>query len=342
MANKFNLETIKGGNGKKVESGQKQTISAETEKGKVLVGAGFFENAGKKHVGQEIIFIPRNKIDKNPNNFYSIDHIDSLAQSIRHSGLSQPLEVSKQENDRYILIGGERRLTAIDSLIADENESEWSDDVVIACVLKNPEEIDLPLSLEKKEDYAIITTNKEARTYTDGDTYMEIQKWKGIIQELRENGVEYIAGKDEDGKQQNVRIKGEKTRDIITKTVGISSGQVSKYEEVSNKGTQALKDALLNNKISVSVAAKAVHELDSEEQDALASDASQNTVTSKEIKKYKKDTGQNKEVITSAKFRKDIRNITQSLKEGEILLDETGRDKYYFYIRQLENILKSN
>ena len=52
-------------------------------------------------------------------------------------------------------------------------------------MIKNLEEIDLPLSDEAKEQYALITTNKEARKYTDSDRYIEVMAWKKIIDELR-------------------------------------------------------------------------------------------------------------------------------------------------------------
>ena len=88
-----------------------------------------------------------------------------------------------------MLLGGERRITAIDKLIEDPNVQEWNEDTLIPCVIKNLEEIDLPLSDEAKEQYALITTNKEARKYTDSDRYIEVMAWKKIIDELRANGV---------------------------------------------------------------------------------------------------------------------------------------------------------
>ena len=138
------------------------------------------------------------------------------------------------------------------------------------CVVKDAEDVKLDLSPENKERYAIITSNREQRAYTDGDRYMEIQEWKKIIDELRSKGIEYINGVDEEGNEKKVGIKGEKTRDILAQATGMSRGQINNYETVHNSGTDKLKDALLQGKISVSTAAKAAKDLTDEEQDGIA------------------------------------------------------------------------
>lgn len=305
---------------------------------KVQVGAGLLSEVSKNQVAAKIIQVPRNLIDKNPNNKYSIKGIASLANSIRDYTLIEPLHVSRKPDGRYLLLGGERRLAAIDRLIADKEVSDWTEDTLIPCVDKGTELIKLPLSEENKERYAIIITNKEARKYTDGDMYIEIQEWKSIIEELREKGIEYIDGSDEDGEESRIRIKGETTRDILTKTTGISRGQINKFEKVDKKGSDALKDALLNNKISVSVASRAVENLDKDEQENLVK-ASENTdIRSGDVKKYKK-TGTRTTQLTPEMFQEDTAGILKNLSEGKILLDESAEEKYHFYIRQIENLL---
>ena len=168
---KFSVDSIKG-----VTKNQEE---------KVQVGAGLLSEVSKKQVMTKTINVPRNMIDKNPNNKYSIRGIASLANSIRDYTLIEPLHVSRKPDGRYLLLGGERRLAAIDRLIADKEVSDWAEDTLIPCVDRGTELIKLPLSETNKERYAIIITNKEARKYTDGDMYIEIQEWKNIIEELR-------------------------------------------------------------------------------------------------------------------------------------------------------------
>lgn len=337
---KFTLDSIKGGKAKE----SKMPEESKTENGQnedLRVGSGFFENLQKQHVGQEVIFVPRSKIEKNPDNFYTIGDVSSLAQSIRFSGLSQPLEIKAIEDGQYMLLGGERRLTAIDSLIEDPEVDDWKGDPLIACIVKDVEHISLPLSPERKEDFAIITTNKETRVYTDADRYQEIKKWKEIIRELRENGVESFGMEDDAGNETSIPIRGAKTRDILAQTTGISSGQLHKYETVEKSGSKDLQNALLSGKITVATAAKAASSLDQKEQNALAAAAGKQEIQTDQVadfrEKEKKET-----VLTLQEFQKDLSRIMNMLDQKAAVLDETAKEKYDKQVRQLTNFLARN
>ena len=334
---KFTMNSIKGGKAKE----SKMPEESKTENGQnedLRVGSGFFENLQKQHVGQETIFVPRSKIVKNPENFYTIGDVSSLAQSIRFSGLSQPLEIKAIGDGQYMLLGGERRLTAIDNLIADPEVDDWTDDPLIACIVKDVKHISLPLSPERKEDFAIITTNKETRVYTDADHFQEIKKWKEIIRELRENGVESFGMEDADGEETSISIRGAKTRDILAQTTGISTGQIHKYDTVENKGSKNLQDALLSGKVTVATAAKAASTLDPEEQDALVKAAEKQEIQTEQVTDFQKK--EKKEIIiTQKEFQKDLSGIMDLLEQQDVALDETAKGKYDKYVRQLSNLL---
>lgn len=332
---KFTLDAVKGGRA------EKEPRKDTKQKGDLRVGSGFFENIQKQHVGQEAKFILRSKIVKNPENFYTIGDVTSLAQSIRFSGLSQPLEVMALPDGQYMLLGGERRLTAIDSLIADPEVDDWKEDPVIACVVKDVARISLPLSEERKQDFAIITTNREARVYTDADRYQEIRKWKEIIRELRENGVESFGMEDAAGKETSIPIRGAKTRDILTQTTGISSGQLHKYETVESSGSKGLQDALLSGKITVATAAKAARELEPEEQDALAKAAEKQEIQTDQVADFQKKEME-KTIITSGMFANDILEIKNLLNRNDVVLDEMAKEKYDKHIQQLTRLLKNH
>lgn len=327
MAGKFKMPSIQ----------DVATEEINKTKEKFKVGAGLLSESSKETVMMKITNIPRGEIEKNPENKYSITGIPSLAESIKQYGLVEPLHVAEKENGVYRLLGGERRLTAIDMLIADERVTEWTEDTLIPCVVKGIQEVKLDLSPENKERYAIITTNKEQREYSDSDTYMEIIEWKKIIEELREKGIEYIDGRGEDGKENPITIKGAKTRDILSKTTGISRGQINKFETVDKNGSEKLKNALLDGKLSIAAASKAVKELSEEEQDAVAEAVEKGEdITGTEIVNRSKKTYK----ITPEKFQEDIQRVVTVLDKKGIVLDGNAQEKYFSYIRQLENLLK--
>ena len=55
-------------------------------------------NLGTSH--RQIEYIQLDQIDSDPNNFYSLDGLDALADNIATVGLQQPILVRKQGNGR--------------------------------------------------------------------------------------------------------------------------------------------------------------------------------------------------------------------------------------------------
>lgn len=301
------------------------------ENGKVRLGEGLLNDASKDIIKMRIVNLERDKIRKNPSNNYSINDIDSLAESIKNYGIASPLNVTKLEDDSYMLLGGERRITAIDKLIEDPNVQEWNEDTLIPCVIKNLEEIDLPLSDEAKEQYALITTNKEARKYTDSDRYIEVMAWKKIIDELRANGVDTIKMED-----QNIQIKGEKTRDILSRTTGMSQGQIQRFNKVENNATTDLINSMLDDQISIGVASRAVEILTPDEQNSLAEASRTQKVAPADVENFKEE--EFKEEYTE-RVNADVKGLIEKVEGKKIYFTQKQEREYTKLIKKLENVL---
>ena len=327
---KFNVNSIRGYD--KIKD-IKEDVSGEEYK----FGSGLLSDASKEVVKMNIVNIEREKINKNPKNKYKIGEIDTLAESIKIYGIVNPLNVRKNSDDTYTLLGGERRITAIDKLIDDPNVPDWNEYTLIPCVIKDLDKIKLPISDEMKEKYAIVTTNKEARKYTDSDRYYEMQAWKEIIEELRSNGVEMLNDVDEDGEENSIQIKGEKTMDILSKVTGMSRGQVQRYDKVEKKAEPELLNAMLDDNISVGVAEKATDVLSSEQQKKLAKDSRKKKIQPSDVEKYKDD--DEKTELTSIQFKNDIANISDAVKDGKAYLSEKERKEYDKLIKKLEKLI---
>lgn len=71
-------------------------------------------------------------IETNAENFYSLPDIEELAEDIDRKGLIHSLAVAKISSDKYKLISGHRRLTAIKLLI--EN-GKWNNETVPCYVI---------------------------------------------------------------------------------------------------------------------------------------------------------------------------------------------------------------
>ena len=328
---KFNVNSIAGFE-KLNDSNENQTGNTDRYK----LGSELLDEQSKDIVKLRISNISRDRIKKNPENIYSIERIDELKESIKNYGLAEPINVKELEDGSFMLLGGERRLTAIDELIADETVPEWNEYTLIPCIVKDLNTIKLPLSDENKEKYAIITTNKEARKYTDSDKFKEIKAWKEIIKELRSNGVDVIK-KGGNADEEEITIKGEKTRDIVAKATGIPRTQINRFEKVEKKAAPELLNAMLDNNISIVTAEKAVDSLNAYEQKKLVEASEEGKISPADINKFK--TGSDMKAVTSSQFRKDTANISSAIKEGRAYMTEIEQKEYYKTIRKLENLI---
>lgn len=269
----------------------------------------------------QIIYILPDQIDKaEENEGISIDRIEELADSIADVGLINALVLRQKEDGRYRIVAGERRYTAILSLIED---GRWEKDRPIKSSLFDPQLIDLPLTEEEKEDYVRATENAEQRNKTDGDKLLQMRKLMKIYEKLRENGA----------------ISNVKTRTLLAADMKMAPSHAAQFMKVDAKGSDELIDAVLDNQVSVS-AASTIAGLPQEEQKEIVEKALQEKQDDKKItpkdlenaqQKIKAAAGLNENIsegaedgarITSKIFQNDISVITKTLESDDILLDE--------------------
>ena len=285
----------------------------------------------------QIIYILPDEIDKaEENEGISIDRIEELADSIADVGLINALVLRQKEDGRYRIVAGERRYTAILSLIED---GRWEKDRPIKSSLFDPQLIDLPLTEEEKEDYVRATENAEQRNKTDGDKLLQMRKLMKIYEKLRENGA----------------ISNVKTRTLLAADMKMAPSHAAQFMKVDAKGSDELIDAVLDNQVSVS-AASTIAGLPQEEQKEIVEKALQEKQDDKKItpkdlenaqQKIKAAAGLNENIsegaedgarITSKIFQNDISVITKTLESDDILLDEKQYLHYLKNIKALEKI----
>ena len=201
----------------------------------------------------DVKYIKRDRISKNPKNRVSIDGIEELAQDIKMAGLEQPLVVYPKE-DGYMLLTGERRLTAIDLLIENGNWDPEAD--YIPCIERPLDLYQLPLDEDLKERYAILRTNAFNRKLTDADLLVQTEDYQKIVKELKKQGYkEMIIGYDENGEPLRQDITG-RTRNVVAGMVGVSTGQVSKIENILKNGSKRVKEAVADGEMSIAAASR--------------------------------------------------------------------------------------
>ena len=196
----------------------------------------------------KITSVPIEDIVRNEQNEYSIEGIDSLAASIHDVGLRQPIEVKRLPDGTYQLIGGERRLTAMKKLL-EEGDTRWQ---MVPCVVSNPPELDLPISDELKELYALTTTNAEQRSKTDHDKMLDIQAMRRIYTALKDAGYPLA----------------EYQRSFIATNLNMSESQVQRLEYLDGHLNDGFKQLMAAEKLPSTVATM-ISKLPEEDQAAL-------------------------------------------------------------------------
>lgn len=290
----------------------------------------------------KITMIPYEDIVRNEHNHYSIEDIESLAASISDVGLREPLEVKALDDDRYMLIGGERRYTAIGQLRA-EGSTRYD---LVPCIVVDVQSIDLPLSDELKELYVLTTTNAEQREKTDYDLMLQVQNLSRIYTELK------AAGYPLRGRQ----------RDMIADKLGISPTQVQRYSSINKHLDEDLKEDFKEGKMPLTVASAAaalpkekqaaLKDLTSEKEEITQKDVDQvaSVTSSCSPKETKKEVDQ-AEVTVNADFLQGLKGQVQELQYDlsnggiSVSLDQETRlrnlmDKAVKALNQIQKIVE--
>lgn len=141
--------------------------------------AGLMKSVSKMNTREQIEYIPFELLDADPNNFYSLDDIEELADSIATVGLVHPLRV-RQAGEHYVITSGHRRRAAIQLLI--DSGEDWSQGV--PCVVDRGE------SEPEFEELKLIFANRQ-RQKTSAELSLEAERTDELFCKLREKGYEF-------------------------------------------------------------------------------------------------------------------------------------------------------
>lgn len=177
--------------------------------------------------------IPFEEIKANDKNFYSIENIEDLANSIKEFGLMHNITVleTQEGEKRFRIISGERRYRAIE-LIRKQGVEGWE---VIPCkVVKNLSDID--------EELMLLKGNSDTRELTQEEKRKQIEKLTTLYEQKSS-----LTGE---------KISKTEIKETVASDVGMSSKQVERYSTINENLLPQLKDYFDNKKISFSEAVK--------------------------------------------------------------------------------------
>lgn len=203
--------------------------------GQVLGNLERINNTASRLAAQEgftIQYIPLEQIKRNEKNFYRINEIEDLAESILFNGLQHNLVVRKLEDDTYELISGERRLSAL-TLLVKQGHDKFK---LAPCKVQVVDEVDAEI--------ALIQANAQTRDRSPAEQLKEVQRLT-VLYKLK--------------KQRGEKVPG-RIREVIAETVGLKPTQVGNYEAINKnlipelkgeieQGTLTIKEAVMLSKL---------------------------------------------------------------------------------------------
>lgn len=208
----------------------------------------------------EIEYISIYDLIPSQDNFYHVDGINELKNSIELFGVQQNLIVSPTEAGKYKIIAGHRRrLACLD--LTEEGKKRFEK---VPCVVTKEQEY-------IKEQLLLIHTNSTQRELTDYEKMEQISRVKKLLMQWREK--EKVTGR---------------TRDIIADLLDISASQIARMESINNNLIQDFKEWFEKGIINTSVAyeVSGMPEEKQKEFYSMATDQEQITLT--DVKQEKK------------------------------------------------------
>ena len=132
--------------------------------------------------------LPVEEIHDNSGNFYSVEDVKDLTDSISVSGVLQPILVRPRPEGGYLLIAGHRRTKAV-RILRDEwkgkGENPW--DTIPALVRPAPS----TRAEELLEELALIQTNAAVRKLSDAEISAQAEKLTDILADLKREGYDF-------------------------------------------------------------------------------------------------------------------------------------------------------
>lgn len=180
----------------------------------------------------EAATLPIEKIIPSPGNFYSMEGIEELADSILLArGVLQNIVVRSADADgRYMIISGHRRVAACRKLVED-GHAEFGE---IAALIENEAD-------ENLRELMLIYTNSTSRILTDAEKMRQAQRAMEILKNLKAEG----------------KFEG-RIRDAVARMLDTTGAQLARYAAIANNLTNPeLKEAFEGGRLGVSAAYEA-------------------------------------------------------------------------------------
>ena len=127
-------------------------------------------------------YLPFDQIHQDPNNFYSLEGLNELADNISLFGLMDPLRVRPDGAGGYTVTSGHRRRAAIQLLI-DSGEEKWKE--------RTPCIVDRGQGTPEFHELKLIFANANTRQRSSAEQSREAARVEELLYQLKEQGYDF-------------------------------------------------------------------------------------------------------------------------------------------------------
>lgn len=223
-----------------------------------------------------------NDLVPSANNFYSIEEIEELKNTIELLGLQQNLVVKKIEGGMYKIIAGHRRYYSMLRLYQEGNKNFK----YVPCKVEEDDEL--------KNELRLIITNSTTRDLTDWEKIHQARRLKELLTEYKER--EKIPGR---------------VREIVADILNVSATQVARMESIENNLIDDFKEEMKEDNVKISVAYELSKLPEEKQREVYKEHEEKSNITIKDIKRKSEDEKEVIEVLEGQVTVEEALNISK-------------------------------
>ena len=194
--------------------------------------ASVLQGAAAKTEQEQIVYLPLDKLDPDPNNFYTLEDLENLAANIELIGLQQPIRVRPGKDGHYIVVSGHRRRAACMLIRDGETESRHMFDNGVACIIDND------ACSDSMRELRLIYANSATRVMTPAEISRQAERVEMLLYQLKEEGVAFPG----------------RMRDHVAKACAVSKSKLARLHAIRKNLAPELLEEFDAGRLNESVA----------------------------------------------------------------------------------------
>ncbi len=157
---------------------------------------------------EQIEYIDIDLLEEDPNNFYSLNGLDELADNIATIGLQQPIRVRNGKDGHAVIVSGHRRAAAIRKLVEDGRSGLRE----VPCIRERG------ASSPALQELRLIYANSNTRTMTSVEISQQAERVRELLYRLQEEGYDFPG----------------RMRDHVAEACQISKSKLARLDAIRN------------------------------------------------------------------------------------------------------------